>query len=88
MGKGRRRVTSTPIQSILGVSQTQGTSVLSSLLTRQHLSSTFHVPGIRWWAKLDWVLALRELIVFGERQETVEIHSSLGSWGRGCPSEG
>lgn len=45
------------------------------------LTSVVHVPGTRqaaripWWAKLDMVLALEVLIVFGERQKTVATYS-------------
>lgn len=44
-GRGRTWLTTTPIQSILGVLQTQGTSAPAALLTRQHLPPVFHVAG-------------------------------------------
>lgn len=50
------------------------------------------VPGpgqaarIPWWVKLDVVLALEMLIVFGERQKTVAIYSVSSSYrGQGGP---
>lgn len=69
--------------SVRGVSQTQATSEAAH---PPALTSVVHVPGTRQaarilrWAKLDMVLALEVLIVFGERQKTLAIYSISSSY--------